>query len=113
VWGTGMPMREFVHVKDFARIIESIVNTDHEYSPMIISSDTDYSIRDLVSLISNQLKFNGKIIYDLSKPDGIYKKTTSNKVFKKYFPNFQMTKIEDGLTETIDYFVSKYPNIRL
>jgi len=113
VWGTGMPMREFVYVKDFARIIESIINTDHEYSPMIISSDNDHSIRDLVSLISNQLKFNGKIIYDLSKPDGIYKKTTSNKVFKKYFPNFQMTKIEDGLTETIDYFVSKYPNIRL
>jgi len=113
VWGTGMPMREFVYVKDFARIIESIVHTDHEYSPMIISSDNDYSIRDLVSLISNQLKFDGKIIYDLSKPDGIYKKTTSNRVFKKYFPNFQMTKIEDGLTETIDYFVSTYPNIRL
>ena len=113
VWGSGTPMREFVYVKDFARIIEKIVKSDHEYSPMIISSDLDYSIRDLVSLISNSLNFKGKILYDLSKPDGIYKKTTSNKVFKKYFSDFTMTKIEDGLVETINHFVSNYPNVRL
>jgi GDP-L-fucose synthase len=113
VWGTGMPMREFVYAKDFARIIETIVNKDHEYSPMIISSEEEYSIRDLVSSISKSLDFGGRILYDISKPDGIYKKTTSKKTFKKYFPDFKMTNIEDGLVETIQHFVSNYPNIRL
>lgn len=113
VWGSGMPLREFVYVKDLARIIEQMVNDEHEYSPMIISPDNDISIRDLVSLISLKLDFTGKIVYDFTKPDGIYKKPTSNKVFKKYFPNFQFTNIEDGLNETIKYFVSKYPEIRL
>lgn len=113
VWGSGMPMREFVYVKDFARIIEKIVHTDHEYSPMIISSDLDYSIRDLVSMISSEMNFNGKIVYDTSKPDGIYKKPTSNKIFKKYFNDFEFTDIEYGLRQTIQYFVSNYPDIRL
>jgi GDP-L-fucose synthase len=113
VWGSGMPMREFVYVKDFARIIEKIVHTDHEYSPMIISSDLDYSIRDLVSMISSEMNFNGKIVYDTSKPDGIYKKPTSNKIFKKYFNDFKFTDIEYGLRQTIQYFVSNYPDIRL
>jgi GDP-L-fucose synthase len=113
VWGSGMPMREFVYVKDFSKIIEKIVHTDHEYSPMIISSDTDYSIRDLVSMITSEMNFNGKIVYDTSKPDGIYKKPTSNKIFKKYFNDFQFIDIEYGLRQTIQYFVSNYPDIRL
>jgi len=108
-----MPMREFVYVKDFSKIIEKIVHTDHEYSPMIISSDTDYSIRDLVSMITSEMNFNGKIVYDTSKPDGIYKKPTSNKIFKKYFNDFQFIDIEYGLRQTIQYFVSNYPDIRL
>lgn len=113
VWGTGMPIREFVYIKDFARIIEKIVKTDHEYSPMIISPDADCSIRDLVNIITSEIGFNGRILYDLSKPDGIYKKTTSNKMFKKYFSDFKFTNIQDGLKETIQDFVSRYPNVRL
>lgn len=113
VWGTGMPIREFVYVKDLANIIQQIINTDHEYSPMIISPDVDYSIRDLVSMISNIIEFDGRILYDLSKPDGIYKKPASNAQFKKYFSNFKFTSIEIGLEETIKHFVSRYPNIRL
>lgn len=113
VWGTGIPLREFLYVKDFARIIETIIKDEKEYSPMIISPDNEVSIRDVVSIIATELNFNGKILYDLSKPDGIYKKTTSNKIFKKHFTDFKFTDIQSGLKETIQYFVSKYPNVRL
>lgn len=113
VWGTGAPLREFVYAKDMARIIEQIVQEEKEYSPMIISSDTEYAIREIVSLVTHHLEFDGKILYDSFKPDGIYKKTTSNKIFKKYFPTFQFTNIESGLQETIQHFVSMYPNLRL
>lgn len=113
VWGTGMPLREFVYVKDFARIIEKIIHTDHEYSPMIISPDEDHSIRDVVSMITSEINFSGRVLYDISKPDGIYKKPTSNKVFKKYFNDFKFTDMKYGLQQTIHHFVSNYPNIRL
>lgn len=113
VWGTGMPLREFVYVKDFARIIEKIIHTDHEYSPMIISPDEDHSIRDVVSMITSEINFSGRVLYDISKPDGIYKKPTSNKVFKKYFNDFKFTDMKYGLQQTIQHFVSNYPNIRL
>lgn len=113
VWGTGIPLREFLYVNDFARIIETIIKDEKEYSPMIISPDDEVSIRDVVSIIATEMNFGGKILYDLSKPDGIYKKTTSNKIFKKHFTNFKFTDIQSGLKETIQYFVSKYPNVRL
>lgn len=113
VWGTGMPLREFVYVKDMARIIEEIVHKEKEYSPMIISPSHEQSIRDIVSMIVESLQFDGKILYDLSKPDGIYKKTTSNKNFSKYFPEFKFTDIKIGLQDTIQHFVSKYPDVRL
>lgn len=113
VWGTGIPLREFLYVNDFARIIETIIKDEKEYSPMIISPDNEVSIRDVVSIIATEMNFGGKILYDLSKPDGIYKKTTSNKIFKKHFTNFKFTDIQLGLKETIQHFVSKYPNVRL
>lgn len=113
IWGTGMPLREFVYVKDFCSIIEDIISTEKEYSPMIISPGVETSIRDVVSIIADNLDFNGKILYDMTKPDGIYKKTTSNERFKKYFPEFKFTKLEIGLKETIGEFVRKYPSVRL
>jgi len=112
VWGTGIPMREFLYVNDFAKIIEKIIKEEKEYSPMIISPDNEVSIRDVVSIITNEMNFKGKTLYDLSKPDGIYKKTTSNKIFKKHFSEFKFTDIQTGLKETIQHFLSQYPNIR-
>ena len=113
VWGTGMPLREFMYVKDFAKLIEKIVKEEHDYSPMIVSPGTEHSIRDVVSVICDKLNFKGKVLYDLSKPDGIYRKPTSNKIFEKYFSDFKFTDINRGLEDTINYFVSKYPSVRL
>lgn len=113
VWGSGMPLREFLYVKDFAGIIENILAEEREYSPMIISPGYENSIRDVVSIIVNEMKFEGNVLFDMMKPDGIYKKTTSNKVFKKYFPNFKFTELKDGLKETITEFMIRYPSVRL
>lgn len=113
VWGSGVPLREFLYVKDFARIIENILAEEKEYSPMIVSPGYEISIRDVVSIIVDEMNFEGNVVYDMTKPDGIYNKTTSNKVFKKYFPDFKFTELKDGLKETINAFTSKYPQVRL
>lgn len=74
VWGTGKPRREFLHVDDLAT---SCIFLMHNYDqPEIINIGTgkDISIADLASLVKNIVGYEGKIIYDHSKPDGTPRK---------------------------------------
>jgi GDP-L-fucose synthase len=79
---------------------------------MIISPDKTFTIEQIVDIISKKLKYNGKIIFDKSKPDGILKKNTNNSIFKKYFIDFKFTDFDDALSETIEYFIKNYKIIR-
>ena len=110
VWGTGMPIREFVYAPDLAKIIENHINNNSEI--VIVSPDQSYCIRDIVQKIADIMKFDGRILYDISKSDGIYKKPSSNRVFRKNNPDFQFTEIDDGLKQTIEWFVENYDKVR-
>ena len=92
VWGTGKPKREFLHVDDLADATIKIMNLSKkkyhkiagEKFPFInVGSGTDISIKDLAKLISKIVGFNGKMIFDKSKPDGTYRKLMDNKKLKK------------------------------
>jgi GDP-L-fucose synthase len=113
VWGSGNAMREFMYVNDLAKIIE-IMQTDEKVLPdtMIISPDTEHSIREIVEIIKDEIQYNGKIIYDSTMPEGILRKPSNNKSFKTNFKDFQFTPLDQGLRKTIKYFIEKYPNIR-
>jgi GDP-L-fucose synthase len=83
IWGTGKPKREFLHVDDMARAAIFIMNMskkriDELTSPMSshinIGTGKDISIHDLAILISEIIKFKGKIIFDDSLPDGTFRK---------------------------------------
>jgi GDP-L-fucose synthase len=113
IWGTGNAEREFLYVEDFSNIIEKIYknNIDIE-NTMIISPENIVSIREIVELIAKKIKFNGKIIFDKTKPEGILKKDSDNTKFKKYFPDFKFTPLEDGLEKTIEFFIKNYSTIR-
>jgi GDP-L-fucose synthase len=110
VWGTGMPIREFLYASDLAKIIEK--HTDNDSQMVVISPEQSYSIREVVQKIADIMKFDGKILYDMSKSDGIYKKPSSNLVFRKNNPEFVFTDIDVGLTETVEWFVSNYDKVR-
>jgi GDP-L-fucose synthase len=58
------------------------------------------------------MEFDGKVIWDESKPNGQYKKPSDNSKIKKYLPNFQFTSLRDGLKETVDFVKSNYSIIR-
>jgi len=113
VWGSGNPQREFIYVKDLAKIIEKIHENENFYpDKIIISSGKEYSIKQIAKLIAEKMNYNGKIIFDKTKPDGIIKKNSNNTIFENNFKKFQWTNIEDGIDESIKYFLSNYPNIR-
>jgi GDP-L-fucose synthase len=99
-----------LYASDLAKIIENHTNNDSQI--VVVSPEQSYSIRDVVQKIADIMKFDGKILYDISKSDGIYKKPSSNRVFRKNNPEFLFTDIDVGLTETIEWFVSNYDKVR-
>jgi GDP-L-fucose synthase len=74
LWGTGVPMREFLHVDDLADAVVYALENKLYQSLYNIGSGEEVSIKDLASLIKNIVGFKGEIIWDKNKPDGTPRK---------------------------------------
>jgi len=83
IWGSGSPMREFLHVDDMADASIHIMNLDSEiYSsktnPMLshvnVGTGIECTIKELAEIIANVTDFKGKLIFDNSRPDGTPRK---------------------------------------
>ena len=112
VWGSGKPLREFIYVKDVARLSEWVLKNYNESEPIILSPSSEISIRDLVDLLVNYFNFKGKVIFDDSKPDGQFRKPSDNSKLMLYLPDFKFTPIEEGIKETIEWFIENYTYAR-
>jgi len=74
VWGSGRPLREFLHVDDLA---DAIVHLLQHYSgeiPLNIGSGDEVTIADLAALVAEIVGFDGEVVYDATKPDGTPRK---------------------------------------
>jgi len=112
VWGSGEPLREFIYNKDVAKLTEWVLDNYEESEPIILSTSEEISIKDVVYMIVEIMDFKGKIFFDTSKPDGQYRKPSNNSKLLNYLPNFKFTPLYEGLTETINWFIKNYENIR-
>lgn len=83
IWGSGTPMREFLHVDDMAEAslfvlnldtATYVANTERMMSHINVGSGRDVTIADLATIISRVTGFAGKITFDTSKPDGTHRK---------------------------------------
>ncbi len=74
MWGTGTPMREFLHADDLGDACVFLMNSYDGEKFVNIGSGTDLTIKDLALLIREIVGFKGEIIHDLSKPDGTPRK---------------------------------------
>jgi len=77
VWGSGKPLREFLHVDDLAEAIEKIL-ISFEGEVINVGSNDELSIMDLSNIIKDVVGFKGDIIFDSSKPDGTPRKKLDN-----------------------------------
>jgi GDP-L-fucose synthase len=111
VWGSGEPLREFVFARDVATI-SSLLLTKDQVGSVIVSSSAEISIKDLVTVICDKMKFKNNIIFDADKPDGQYRKNTDTSKLKKLLGDVTFTSLDQGLDETIEYFLSNYASIR-
>ena len=74
LWGTGSPLREFMHADDLADACLFLMDTFNESGFVNIGVGEDISIKDLAHLVKKTVGFEGEIVHDLSKPDGTPRK---------------------------------------
>jgi GDP-L-fucose synthase len=104
VWGTGKATREFVYAGDAA---EGIVLAAERYDgdePVNIGAGAEISIRDLVEMIARLTGFEGKIIWDASRPDGQPRRRLDTTRAERYFEFRARTGFEVGLRQTIEWY---------
>jgi GDP-L-fucose synthase len=111
VRGTGKPLRQFIYSIDLAKIIMELILEYHSTESVIISPSEEHSILNIAEMINSH--FNNKIEFDSDYSDGQYRKTADNTKLLTFLPNFAFTSIQDGISETIKWFIEQYPNVRL
>jgi GDP-L-fucose synthase len=74
VWGTGTPLREFLHVDDFADAAVFLLKDYDDGGIVNVGTGSDVSIRDVAHMIKQVVGYQGDIVYDTTKPDGTPKK---------------------------------------
>ena len=73
-WGTGSPLREFLHADDLARALVFLMERYSEEQFINVGSGSELTIRDLAALVRDVVGFSGAVVWDESKPDGTPRK---------------------------------------
>ena len=105
LWGTGRPKREFMHVKDVARGLIFLMNNSNDFL-INLGVGYDISIKNLSDYIVKKLNYNGKIVWDKTKPDGMPRKLLSTRKIDK-LGFVSKIDIKTGISKTI----KEYKNI--
>ena len=112
VWGSGKPLREFTFSEDAAKIIWWCAENYNEPDPINIGNTEEITIGDVAREIGRIMGFKGQIKFDTSKPEGQFRKPTSNKKLRELGCNIKYTTLTAGLESSIESFVKNYPNVR-
>lgn len=120
IWGSGKPMREFLHVDDMAAASLFVfdldretytVNTDPMLSHINVGTGEDITILELAQLVARVTGYDGRIVTDPSKPDGTMRKLMDvsrlgDMGWRASIP------LEDGIAETYQWFLDNPDKIR-
>jgi GDP-L-fucose synthase len=110
-WGSGSPMREFLHVDDLARAIVFLLESYDSPEPINVGTGEDQSIREIAELVAKVVGYEGEIEWDTSKPDGTPRKLLDVSRLKAlgWSPTISL---EDGLRDTVKWFHEHRDEIR-
>jgi len=104
VWGTGNASREFLYVEDAAKAIILATEKYNKSEPVNIGTGIEIKIKDLAELITELTGFKGKIIWDITKPDGQLRRCSDISKAKKEFGFEAETDFIEGLKKTIEWY---------
>ncbi|MGC1508894.1 GDP-L-fucose synthase [Ketobacter sp. MCCC 1A13808] len=120
VWGSGKPMREFLHVDDMAAGSIFVMNVDkHIYdrctepmqSHLNVGTGEDCTIAELAHTMAEVVGFKGQVSFDSSKPDGAPRKLMNVDALKQLGWRYSI-ELKEGLAMTYDWFLENQDNYR-
>jgi GDP-L-fucose synthase len=104
IWGTGTPLREFLHVDDLAEACLFLMNNYSQRQTINIGYGEDLSIKELAETVRKIVGFPGKIIFNSNKPDGTPKKLMDSSRIQEmgWKPNISLTVGIESVYKSVD-----------
>jgi GDP-L-fucose synthase len=106
MWGTGTPLREFLHVNDLGEACVYLMQTYNGEQHVNIGSGKDLSIKDLALLVQKIIGYKGEIKHDLTKPDGTPRKLMDVSFLHSLGWKHKI-ELEEGITMVYEDFKKK------
>ena len=103
IWGSGNPLREFLHVDDLSNAIKFIINNEIEDSILNVGSGDEVSIKSIAENIKQVIQYKGVLSFDTSKPDGNPRKLLNSSKMLNYGWKSEI-QLLDGLESTYKWF---------
>ncbi len=103
-WGTGSPTREFLYVEDAAEGILMAAERYEKPDPINLGSGMEISIKDLTEMIARLVGFDGRVVWDHSRPDGQPRRGLDTSRAEQEFGFKAQTSFEEGLKRTIAWY---------
>ena len=110
VWGTGKVSREFLYVEDASEGILLAAEKYDKSDPVNLGVGREITISELVSLIAKLTGYDGKVVWDTSRPDGQPRRCLQTSRAKKEFGFEAKTDFKKGLQKTINWYLSTITN---
>ena len=113
LWGTGSPMREFLHVNDVAEAVFFVLNRGHgmQHDLYNVGTGKDITIKNLAGLIQKIVGHKGDIEWDTSKPDGTPRKLMDVTRMKEEGWEYSI-ELEEGIRMTYEWFKQNLDKIK-
>jgi GDP-L-fucose synthase len=112
ICGSGSSFRQFLFARDFAHMMVDLLARNACGNYICCTNEPEISICDLANKIAAIAGFIGQIAFEQSSADGVSRKTAcSNKLTAFLNGSNTNTSLEDGLTETVSWFLRTHPNI--
>ena len=111
VWGTGTPLREFLHVDDLADACVFLMQRYESDEPINVGIGEDLSIAELAALVARVVGYTGRLVFDPSKPDGTPRKLLDTSRINRlgWRPRISL---EHGIAATYRWFLENRSNLR-
>lgn len=111
LWGSGSPMREFLHVDDVANAVYFTLTNQMEYDLYNVGTGKDITIKNLAELIQEIVGHKGDIEWDTSKPDGTPRKLMDVSRMKEEGWGYSI-ELEDGIRSTYEWFLENIDDFK-
>jgi GDP-L-fucose synthase len=120
VWGSGKPMREFLHVDDMAAASIFVMNVSQQTyetctEPMLshinVGTGVDCTIAELAHTMAEVVGYQGLVVFDATKPDGAPRKLMNVDTLKKLGWTYSIS-LKDGLASTYEWFLANQDSFR-